>query len=93
MKRLLLALLLTGIASAGRSQDSLAHLLQQLVVEDSLVRNEMRFSRDGIFMPIRGIVQTFTHRNFNRLPAPYRETTTAGKTTGSPSRHWQQPGP
>lgn len=73
MKRLLLALLLTGIASAGRSQDSLAHLLQQLVVEDSLVRNEMRFSRDGIFMPIRGIVQTFTHRNFNRLPAPYRE--------------------
>lgn len=73
MKKYLLTLLLLGFATTGKAQDSLVHLLQQLVVEDSLVRNEMRFNRDGIFMPIRGIIQTFTHRNFNRLPAPYRE--------------------
>lgn len=33
----------------------------------------MRLNRDGLLMPVRGLIQTFTHRNFNNLPGPYRE--------------------
>ena len=74
MKRPLLALLLFCIATIGKSQqDSLLYVIQQIVTEDSLVREEMRFNRDGIFMPLRGIIQTFTHRDFNQMPGPFIE--------------------
>ena len=73
MKKLLLSLLLFCLAVRGMGQDSLIHVIQQIITEDSLVREEMRFNRDGIFMPIRGTIQTFTHRNFNKLPGPYQE--------------------
>lgn len=74
MKRPLLALLLFCFATVGKSQqDSLLYVIQQIVTEDSLVREEMRFNRDGIFMPFRGIIQTFTHRNFNQMPGPFIE--------------------
>lgn len=72
MKRLLLPLLLFCFATSGRSQDSLLHVIQQIITEDSLICEEMRFKRDGLLMPLRGIIQTFTHRNFNELPGPYR---------------------
>lgn len=80
MARLLLLLLLSCLAAKGTCQDSLvlqqqetAELLRQIIAEDSIVCEEMRFNRDGIFMPIRGIIQTFTHRTFNRRPGPYSE--------------------
>lgn len=80
MSRLFLSLLLFCLAAKGMCQDSLMlkrqeeyELLKQLLTEDSLIRDEMRFNRDGIFMPLRGLIQTFTHRSFNRLPGPYPE--------------------
>ena len=72
MKKFLLPLLLFCFATNGRSQDSLVHIIQQIITEDSLVHEEMRFNRDGLFMPVRGLIQTFTHRSFNKLPGPYR---------------------
>ena len=53
--------------------EDILELLNQAIIEDSLIREEMRFDRDGIFMPVRGLIQTFTHRSFNRLPGPYPE--------------------
>lgn len=80
MSRLFLSLLLFCLAAEGMCQDSLLlkrqeeyELLKQLLAEDSLVREEMRFDRDGMFMPLRGVIQTLTHRSFNRLPGPYPE--------------------
>ena len=73
MRKPLLFLLLFCIANAGMSQNSLADSIQQTITEDSLVREEMRFYRDGLFVPLRGVLQTLTHRDFNRLPGPYRE--------------------
>jgi len=73
MKHLLITLCLFCFATTAKSQDSLVYVIQQIVTEDSLTREEMRFNRDGIFMPLRGIIQTFTHRDFNRLPGPYLE--------------------
>lgn len=71
MKKLLLPLLFC-IAASGMSQDSLTYaIIRQALVEDSLAREEMRFNRDGLFMPLRGIIQTFTHRSFNNLPGPF----------------------
>ena len=72
MKKLLFSLLLFCFATSGRSQDSLLQVIQEIITEDSLVHEEMRFNRDGLFMPLRGIIQTFTHRSFNELPGPYR---------------------
>lgn len=72
MKKLLFSLVLFCFATSGRSQDSLIHVIQGIITEDSLVHEEMRFNRDGLFMPLRGLIQTFTHREFNRLPGPYR---------------------
>ena len=73
MKKLLLSLFLLCLASKGMSQDSLVYLIQQIITEDSLIREEMRFNRDGLSMSLRGIIQTFTHRSFNQLPGPYLE--------------------
>ncbi|MBP5392430.1 MAG: phosphatase PAP2 family protein [Bacteroidaceae bacterium] len=73
MKKFLFSLLLFGIASTIKSQDSLAYYIQQFLTEDSLIHEEMRLNRDGLLMPVRGLIQTFTHRNFNNLPGPYRE--------------------
>ena len=73
MKKLLLSLLLFCPPVKGLSQDSLVYVIQQIITEDSLAREEMRFYRDGAFLPLRGIIQTFTHRNFNQLPGPFRE--------------------
>ncbi len=73
MKKLLLPLLLSCFATAGKSQDTLLHVIQQIITEDSLVREEMRFNRDGVFLPLRGIIQTFTLRSFNNLPGPFRK--------------------
>lgn len=71
MKKLLLPLLFCA-ATTGMSQDSLAYaIISQALIEDSLAREEMRFNRDGIFTPLSGIIQTFTHRSFNRLPGPF----------------------
>ena len=72
MKKLLFSLLLFSLSSVAKSQDSLVHIIQQIITEDSLVRQEMRFQRDGAMMPLRGLIQTFTHRDFNNLPGPYR---------------------
>ena len=72
MKIRLSILLLFCFATSGRSQDSLLHVIQEIITEDSLIHEEMRFNRDGLFMPLRGIIQTFTHRSFNELPGPYR---------------------
>ena len=58
MKRLALALMLLGLVP--------------IITVDSLIQDEMRLNRDGLLMPVRGLIQTFTHRSFNRLPAPYR---------------------
>lgn len=74
MKKLLLSLLLSCLATGGMSQDSLTYaIITQILAEDSIAREEMRFNRDGIFMPLRGIIQTFTHRSFNRLPGPFAQ--------------------
>lgn len=72
MKKLLLSLLLFSLSSVTKSQDSLVYVIQQIITEDSLVREEMRFNYDGAMMPVRGLIQTFTHRDFNNLPGPYR---------------------
>ena len=72
MKKLLFSLLLFCLSGAVRSQNSLAYW-RQIITEDSLIQEEMRFNREGIFMPLRGIIQTFTHRSFNRMPGPFRE--------------------
>ena len=82
MKKLLLSLLLFCFASSGRCQDSLLYLIREAITEDSIVHEEMRFNRDGLFLPLRGIIQTFTHRSFNQLPGPYTES----------SRHWEDYG-
>ena len=77
MRRLLLLLLLPCFANAGKSQelmsDTIHQVIQQMITEDSLAREEMRFYRDGLFVPLRGVIQTFTHRDFNQLPSPFRE--------------------
>ena len=70
MKKILFPLLLLCFATTGRSQDSLVHVIQGIITEDSLIHEEMRFNRDGLFMPLRGLIQTFTHRDFNELPGP-----------------------
>lgn len=70
---LLLFLLLITLSGTAKSQDSLAYILQGLVEEDSLIREEMRFKQDGIVLPLRAIIQTFTHRSFNNHPGPFRE--------------------
>lgn len=72
MKKLLFPLLLFCTATMARSQDSLLYVIQQIVKEDSLIRDEMRFNTDGLFLPVRGLIQTFTHRSFNELPGPFR---------------------
>ncbi|MBO7119428.1 MAG: phosphatase PAP2 family protein [Bacteroidaceae bacterium] len=72
MKKLLFSLLLFFTATAVRSQDSLVQVIQQIITEDSLIRDEMRFNRDGLLLPVRGVIQTFTHQHFNELPGPYR---------------------
>lgn len=74
MKKLLLSLFLLCLAGKGMSQDSLLiYMIRETLTEDSLINEEMRFNRDGLFMPLRGLIQTFTHRNFNQLPGPYIE--------------------
>ena len=73
MKKLLFSLLFFCFATSGWSQDSLIHVIRQIITEDSLIHEEMRFNRDGLFMPLRGFIQTFTHRDFNELPGPYRQ--------------------
>lgn len=73
MKKLLMSLFLICLSLRGMSQDSLVYVIQQIITEDSLIREEMRFNNEGLFMPIRGTIQTFTHRNFNQLPGPYPE--------------------
>lgn len=82
MKKFLLSLLLLCLAVEGKSQDSLFYLIREAITEDSLVREEMRFNRDGLFMPLRGIIQTFTHRDFNQLSGPYPKS----------SSHWEDYG-
>ena len=82
MKKLLLSLLLFCFASTGKCQDSLFYMIREAITEDSLVHEEMRFNRDGLFLPLRGIIQTFTHRSFNQLPGPYPES----------NRHWEDYG-
>lgn len=72
MKKILLSIVLFCLSPVARSQDSLVYIIQQIITEDSLVREEMRFNRDGAVMPLRGLIQTFTHRSFNNLPGPYR---------------------
>ena len=72
MKKFLFSLLFFCFATSGWSQDSLIHVIRQIITEDSLIHEEMRFNRDGLFMPLRGFIQTFTHRDFNELPGPYR---------------------
>ena len=72
MRKLLLPLLLICLSTRGWGQDSVLHVIQQIITEDSLIREEMRFNRDGLLMPVRGLIQTFTHRSFNELPGPYR---------------------
>lgn len=72
MKKLLLSMLLLSLSGTVKSQDSLLYVIQQIITEDSLIREEMRFNKDGMLMPVRGLIQTFTHRNFNNLPGPYR---------------------
>lgn len=77
MKKLLLPLLLLCFATTSKSQDdfnpdSLLNVIQQIITEDSLIKDEMEFNREGIFMPLRGVIQTFTHRDFNNLPGPFR---------------------
>lgn len=70
-------LLLFCFANVGKCQelmsDTILQVIQQAITEDSLVREEMRFYRDGMFVPLRGVIQTLTHRDFNRLPGPFRE--------------------
>lgn len=73
MKRLILPLVLFCFAASAKSQDSLLYVIRQIITQDSITREEMRFNRDGMFMPLRGIIQTFTHRDFNRLPSPFVE--------------------
>ena len=74
MKKYLFSLLLLCLSSTARSQDSLVYsIIWEALLEDSLAHEEMRFNRDGLFMPLRGIIQTFTHRDFNQLPGPFRE--------------------
>ena len=73
MKKLLFSLLLFSLSGMVKSQDSLVYIIQQIITEDSLIRDEMRFNRDGLLMPVRGLIQTFTHRDFNNLPGPFRE--------------------
>jgi len=73
MKKSLFILLFLCLVTKGWGQDSAFYALQQIITEDSLIREEMRFNRDGIFMPLRGIIQTFTHRGFNQLPGPFVE--------------------
>ena len=78
MKRLLLPLLLLCCSSVGWSQeplnqDSLIRVIQQIITEDSIVQDEMRFNREALYMPLSGIIMTFTHRKFNQLPGPFRE--------------------
>lgn len=65
-----LLLILLGIALSTSAQGNIDYV-NQIALEDSLVREEMRFNHDGIFMPLRGVIQTFTHRNFNQMPGPY----------------------
>lgn len=72
MKKVLFSLLLFSLSCSVKSQDSLVYIIQQIITEDSLIREEMRFNKDGLMMPVRGLIQTFTHRNFNKLPGPYR---------------------
>jgi len=72
MKKFLFSLLLFSLSSVAKSQDSLVYVIQQIITEDSLIREEMRFNRDGMMMPVRGLIQTFTHRDFRDLPGPYR---------------------
>ena len=78
MKKLLFSLLLFSLATAVKGQDSLVYsIIKEAILEDSLAREEMRFNRDGILMPVRGLIQTFTHRDFNNLPGPFRESGSA----------------
>lgn len=72
MKKFLFSLLLFGVSFTAKGQDSLVYIIQQIITEDSLIREETRFNRDGMLMPLRGLIQTFTHRDFNNLPGPYR---------------------
>lgn len=65
-----LLIILLGIALSVSAQGNIDYA-NQIAIEDSLVREEMRFNRDGMFMPLRGIIQTFTHRDFNQMPGPY----------------------
>ena len=78
MKRLLFPILLTCFATIGwcqepQNQDSLIQVIQMIITEDSLTKEEMKFNRDGLLMPLRGMIQTFTHRDFNRMPGPFTE--------------------
>lgn len=78
MKKLLFPLLLFSLATAVKGQDSLVYsIIKEAILEDSLACEEMRFNRDGLLMPVRGLIQTFTHRNFNNLPGPFRESSSA----------------
>ncbi len=78
MKKLLFSLLLFFAATAVKSQDSLVYsIIKEAILEDSLACEETRFNQDGIMMPVRGIIQTFTHRSFNDLPGPFRESGSA----------------
>ena len=74
LKKLFLPLLLLCLSSrcVGQSEDSLLHVIQQIITSDSLIREEMKFDREGALLPLRGLIQTFTHRSFNNLPGPFR---------------------
>lgn len=65
-----LSVILLGIALSTSAQGNIEYA-RQIALEDSLAREEMRFNRDGMMMPLRGIIQTFTHRSFNQMPGPY----------------------
>lgn len=72
MKKLVFSMLLFCLSGAIQSQD-LQTYWRQIFTADSIIHEEMRFNREAIFMPLRGIIQTFTHRNFNQMSGPFRE--------------------
>lgn len=71
MKRAPLSFLLLCLTAAAYCQTDNVDYIRQIAQEDSLIREEMRFNMDGAFMPLRGMIQTFTHKSFRNVPGPY----------------------
>lgn len=78
MKKVLLLFALVCLPVIASGQTGQLDYIRRIVREDSLVQKEIRFDKDGMFMPMRGVMQTFTHRTFNRLPGPFAKA----------DRHW-----